>query len=96
VIGRRGGFQPPHDDSSQGGPFERSTLIFRWSIIFLANSEKPHLTPAMFRVLAAVCVSAFAVLSASCCCTGEPEANPLRPLPQFQEVPAAPEVNYAK
>jgi hypothetical protein len=50
----------------------------------------------MFRVLAALAVSAFALLSASCCCTGEPEANPLRPIPQFQEVPAAPEINYSK
>lgn len=50
----------------------------------------------MFRVIAALAVSAFALLSASCCCTGEHKANPLRPLPQFQEVPAAPEIDYAK
>ncbi|WP_193213464.1 hypothetical protein [Luteolibacter marinus] len=50
----------------------------------------------MFRVIAAVCVSAFALVSASCCCTGEPKAKPLRPLPQFQEVPAAPQVEYSK
>jgi hypothetical protein len=50
----------------------------------------------MFRVLAALAVSAFALLSASCCCTGEPGSNPLRPIPQFQEVPAAPEIDYAK
>jgi len=50
----------------------------------------------MFRVIAAVCLSAFALVSASCCCTGEPKANPLRPLPKFQEVPAAPEIDYAK
>ncbi len=50
----------------------------------------------MLRVIAALAVSTFALLSASCCCTGEQAANPLRPLPQFQEVPAAPEVDYAK
>jgi hypothetical protein len=50
----------------------------------------------MLRVISALAVSAFALLAASCCCTGEPEAKPLRPLPHFQEVPAAPEVNYAK
>ncbi|HEY1121848.1 hypothetical protein [Luteolibacter soli] len=50
----------------------------------------------MLRIIAAVCVSAFAFLSASCCCTSEPKAAPLRPLPQFQEVPAAAEVHYSK
>lgn len=50
----------------------------------------------MFRVIAAFAVSAFALLAASCCCTGEQKAPPLRPLPQFQEVPAAPEIDYAK
>jgi hypothetical protein len=50
----------------------------------------------MFRAIAALCLSAFALVSASCCCTGEPKAKPLRPLPQFQEVPTAPEVDYAK
>jgi len=50
----------------------------------------------MFRVIATVCLSAFALVSVSCCCTGEPKAKPLRPLPQFQEVPAAPEVIYSK
>ncbi len=50
----------------------------------------------MFRVIASLCLSAFALISASCCCTGEPKAPPLRPLPQFQEVPTAPEVDYAK
>jgi len=65
-------------------------------IIFLANSKKPHFTPAMLRIIAAVCVSAFALISASCCCTSEMEAPALRPLPQFQEVPAAAEVHYSK
>jgi hypothetical protein len=81
---------------NSGSTEHRSILYFAGQIIFLAKFEKPHFTPAMFRVIAALSVSAFALLSASCCCTGEPEANPLRPLPQFQEVPAAPEVDYAK
>ena len=50
----------------------------------------------MLRIIAAVCVSAFALLSVSCCCTSEMEAVALRPLPQFQEVPAAAEVHYSK
>ncbi len=50
----------------------------------------------IIRILAAACASAFALISASCCCTGEPEAPELRPLPQFQEMPAAPEVEYTK
>ncbi len=50
----------------------------------------------MFRVIAALVVSSVALLSASCCCTGEQEANALRPLPHFREVPAAAEVEYAK
>jgi len=50
----------------------------------------------MFRAIAIVCLSAFAFVSASCCCTSEPKAKPLRPLPQFQEIPSAPEVNYSK
>ncbi|QJE97031.1 hypothetical protein [Luteolibacter luteus] len=49
----------------------------------------------MFRVIASVCLSAFALISVSCCCTGEPKAAPLRPLPQFQEVQAA-QVEYSK
>lgn len=63
---------------------------------FLANLRKPLLTHAMIRVIAAVCASFSALLAASCCCTSEPKAPPLRPLPQFQEVPAAPEVHYTK
>jgi hypothetical protein len=50
----------------------------------------------MFRAIAIVCLSALAFVSASCCCTSEPEARPLRPLPAFKEVPSAPEVHYAK
>jgi len=50
----------------------------------------------MFRATAVLFLTAFAVLSSSCCCTGEPKAKRLRPLPQFQEVPSAPEVDYAK
>lgn len=50
----------------------------------------------MFRAFAVVFLSVFAVVSSSCCCTGEPKAKRLRPLPKFQEVPSAPEVDYAK
>ncbi|MBK1826909.1 hypothetical protein [Haloferula rosea] len=50
----------------------------------------------IIRLLAAACVSAFAFLSVSCCCTGEPAAPGLRDMPQFQEMPAAPEVEYTK
>lgn len=46
----------------------------------------------MFRAIVALCLSVFAVLFSSCCCTGEPKAKRLRPLPKFQEVPSAPEV----
>ncbi len=52
--------------------------------------------PMIFRILAAACVSAFAFLSVSCCCTGEPAAPPLRDMPQFQEMPAAAPVEYTK
>lgn len=50
----------------------------------------------MFRAIAIVCLAASALVNVSCCCTSEPKARPLRPLPQFQEIPTAPEVNYAK
>lgn len=51
----------------------------------------------MIRILSALAASVFALLSVSCgCCTGEPKAPGLRPLPHFQEIQAAPEVNYSK
>jgi hypothetical protein len=50
----------------------------------------------MFRAIAIVSLSVLAFVSNSCCCTSEPKARPLRPLPAFQEVPSAPEVHYAK
>lgn len=52
----------------------------------------------MIRVIAAVCASAVALLAASCCCTSEPKAPPLRKLPKFKEVETTEthEVNYAK
>lgn len=43
----------------------------------------------MIRLIAALCATAFALLSASCCCTSEPKAPGLRSLPAFQEIPAA-------
>ena len=54
----------------------------------------------MIRILSALVASVFALLAASCCCTGEAKAPRLRPLPRFQEIqpaPApAPEVRYTK
>lgn len=51
----------------------------------------------MIRVLAAICATTFLFLGTSCIsCTSEPEAPALRPLPQFQELPAAAEVEYTK
>jgi hypothetical protein len=52
----------------------------------------------MIRILSAIVASSFALLSASCCCTGEAKPPGLRPLPQFQEIQAAqePEVRYEK
>lgn len=49
----------------------------------------------MIRFLALLGVAAAALISASCCCTSDVEPPGLRPLPQFQEVPAA-EVEYTK
>ncbi len=52
----------------------------------------------MIRILIALAASASALLSASCCCTGEPKEPPLRPLPQFQEIQTqqSREVIYSK
>ena len=51
----------------------------------------------MIRILTALIASVFALLAASCCCTGETKAPGLRALPQFQEIQSsAPEVNYSK
>lgn len=54
----------------------------------------------MIRIVTALVASVFALLTASCCCTGEAKPPKLRPVPQFQEIqpaPApAPEVNYTK
>jgi hypothetical protein len=54
----------------------------------------------MIRILYALVTSVFAMLAASCCCTGEAKPAPLRPLPHFQEIEAAqapaPVVHYEK
>jgi hypothetical protein len=51
----------------------------------------------MIRIFTALAASVFALLSVSCmCCTGEPKAPGLRPLPQFHEIQTAPEVHYSK
>ena len=50
----------------------------------------------MIRISLALAATAFALLSTSCfCCTGEPQAAALRPLPQFQEIQTA-HVEYTK
>ena len=52
----------------------------------------------MIRIVTALVVSAFAFLSASCCCTSDAKPPGLRPLPQFKEITPsqAPEVIYEK
>ena len=51
----------------------------------------------MMRLALALCALAGALMLNSCCCaTSEANAPKLRPLPQFQPVPAAPEVSYQK
>jgi hypothetical protein len=51
----------------------------------------PTTTHSMIRILSALVVSAFAMLAASsCCCTSDVKPPGLRPLPQFQEIQAAP------
>jgi hypothetical protein len=45
----------------------------------------------MIRILSSLVVSAFALLAVSCgCCTSDVKPPGLRPLPQFQEIQAAP------
>ncbi len=54
----------------------------------------------MIRIISALVVFVFAMLSASCCCTGEAKPPGLRPLPQFKEIGAAqapaPEIHHEK
>ncbi|MDP4624573.1 MAG: hypothetical protein NWT08_05470 [Akkermansiaceae bacterium] len=52
----------------------------------------------MTRLILAVLVSATAILASSCgCCTSDVEAPPLRPLPNFREIPSDPvQVEYTK
>jgi len=55
------------------------------------NSSPIHnAIDSMIRILSALTISAFAMLAASCCCTSDTRPPGLRPLPQFQELPAAP------
>jgi len=46
----------------------------------------------MIRPLLALCASAVAFISVSCCCTGESAAPRLHALPKFKEIEAAPPV----
>ena len=53
----------------------------------------------MIRILSALVVSVFALMAVSCgCCTSDAKPPGLRPMPQFQEIPAAeaPTVRYEK
>lgn len=53
----------------------------------------------MIRLISAIAVAAFALITASCCCTGEPKAPALRKLPHFQEIETTTteaEVHYEK
>jgi hypothetical protein len=54
----------------------------------------------MIRILFGTMAAVVALVSASCCCTGESGAPPLPPAPQFQEIQAAPapapQVHYEK
>lgn len=52
----------------------------------------------MIRLLLVISASVAAIFTTSCgCCTSDVEAPPLRPLPQFEEIPTAPvEVEYTK
>lgn len=64
-----------------------------------STSHKTYRTDSMIRILSAIVASVFALLAASCCCTGEAKPPGLRQLPQFQEIqsaPATPEVHYEK
>jgi len=44
----------------------------------------------MTRILAALVASVFALLTVSCCCTGEAKPPGLRSLPKFREIETAP------
>lgn len=61
---------------------------------------KPTEFDSMIRIISALVASVFAMLTASCCCTGEAKPPGLRPLPQFKEIGSAeapaPEVHYEK
>ena len=61
-----------------------------------AISLNPTASDPMIRILSAFVASVFALLAASCCCTGETKPPRLQPLPKFQEIQAAPEVHYSK
>jgi hypothetical protein len=74
-------------------PLRRPSSLDRF-LYFLNRSD----SNPMIRILSTLAASVFALLAASCCCTGEQKAPGLRPLPQFQEIQSAPapEVHYSK
>ena len=54
------------------------------------SNSKPY---TMIRIFLALCFLAGSFSISSCCCiTGEPKAPKLRSLPNFQQLPPAPEV----
>jgi hypothetical protein len=63
---------------------------------------KFSLPDSMIRILFALSAAAIALVSSSCCCTGESEAPKLPAVPQFQEIetstpaPPPPPVRYEK
>jgi hypothetical protein len=74
--------------------------VISLSGVFIAGKpflKYPDFIP-MIRILSTLVASVFALLAASCCCTGEQKAPGLRALPQFQEIQSAPvpEVHYSK
>lgn len=52
----------------------------------------------MIRIAFGFVAAVVALVSVSCCCTGESKAPPLPALPKFQEIEAAPapQVHYEK
>ena len=61
------------------------------------NYDPSKTKPTMTRLILAVLATATAILASSCgCCTSDAEAPPLRPLPQFREIPTGPVVDYSK
>jgi hypothetical protein len=46
----------------------------------------PLFFDSMIRIISSFCLATIALISVSCCCTGEAGAPPLRPLTKFREI----------